>query len=230
MLQCRNIDNKAMETLAKIFGSDAKVRLMRLFLFNQETLYPLKDIVARSKISLADAKKEINNLVSMGLIRQRESTIEAPAKLNKSSKPSKKTTDKKASPAKTKSIGYILNTKFPYLEALKNLLITATLRADESLTKKFVKSGKIKLFLASGVFLQEWNTRVDLLIVGDELNMDNLSKAVASIEAEIGKELSYSAFETEDFEYRVGIHDRLVRDILDSPHTVLIDKLGVTPQ
>ena len=60
--------------------------------------------------------------------------------------------------------------------------------------------------------------------------MDNLSKAVASIEAEIGKELSYSAFDTEDFEYRVGIHDRLVRDILDSPHTVLIDKLGITPQ
>ena len=216
-----------METLAKIFGSDTKVRLMRLFLFNQETLYPIKDIVTHSKVSLAEAKKEINNLVSMGLIRQRESTADI---ISRPAVSSKKNLNKKTTQVKAKTVGYILNQKFPYLEALKNLLITATLRADENLTKKFIKSGKLKLFLASGVFLQEWNTRVDLLIVGDELNMDNLSKAVASIEAEIGKELSYSAFDTEDFEYRVGIHDRLVRDILDSPHTVLIDKLGITPQ
>jgi len=112
---------------------------------------------------------------------------------------------------------------------LKNLLITASLRADESLTKKFAKSGKLKLLLASGVFLHEWDTRVDLLIVGDELRMDNLEKVVSIIEAEIGKELSYSAFDTEDFQYRLGVHDRLIRDILDSPHTILVDKLGISP-
>jgi hypothetical protein len=45
-----------------------------------------------------------------------------------------------------------------------------------------------------------------------------------NLESEVGKELTYSAFETEDFEYRLGIHDRLVRDILDAPHTTLIDQ------
>ncbi|HEY4478543.1 MAG TPA: hypothetical protein VI775_01740, partial [Candidatus Paceibacterota bacterium] len=77
------------------------------------------------------------------------------------------------------------------------------------------------------VFIQEWDTRIDLLIVGDDLNIHRLETVMQSIESEVGKEISYSVFDTEDFEYRLGIHDRLIRDILDSPHTVLIDRIGI---
>ena len=123
-------------------------------------------------------------------------------------------------------LGYSLDQKFPYLSALKTLLIIVSLHADDSLMKKFANIGKIKLLIASGVFIQEWDTRVDLLVVGDDLNMTRIENVMKSIEAEVGKEIAYSAFETEDFEYRLCIHDRLIRDILDSPHTVLIDKIG----
>ena len=78
------------------------------------------------------------------------------------------------------------------------------------------------------MFIQEWETRVDLLVVGDDINMAKLESVMKVIESEVGKEIAYSAFETEDFEYRVGIHDRLIRDILDSPHTVLIDRIGIS--
>jgi hypothetical protein len=196
-----------MEILSKLFGHPAKVKLMRLFLFNPEAFYSAKEIAVRSKLSSAEVKKEVNALMTLGMVRSRE-IVQGKAK---------------------KVLAFGLNQKFPYLAALKNLLITASLRADESLTKKFAKSGKLKLLLASGVFLHEWDTRVDLLIVGDELRMDNLEKVVSIIEAEIGKELSYSAFDTEDFQYRLGVHDRLIRDILDSPHTILVDKLGISP-
>ena len=210
-----------MEILSKLFGHPAKVKLMRLFLFNPETFYSAKNIAARSKLSSTEVKKEVNALMTLGMVRSREIVREE----------SMKAKNKKATTVKVKKVlAFGLNPKFPYLAALKNLLITASLRADESLTKKFAKSGKLKLLLASGVFLHEWDTRVDLLIVGDELRMDNLEKVISVIEAEIGKELSYSAFDTEDFEYRLGVHDRLIRDILDSPHTILVDKLGLSPR
>ena len=77
------------------------------------------------------------------------------------------------------------------------------------------------------MFIQEWDTRVDLLVVGDDLNMNKLDTVIKSIEAEVGKEIAYSAFETSDFEYRYGMHDRLIRDILDFPHTTLVDKLEI---
>jgi hypothetical protein len=127
-------------------------------------------------------------------------------------------------------MGYVLSDKFPYLEPLKNLLTVASLHADENLAKRFSQAGRIKLFIASGTFIQDWNSRVDLLIVGDELVLDKIESVIKVIESEIGKEIAYSAFETQDFEYRRGIHDRLIRDILDYPHITLVDRMGVEPQ
>jgi hypothetical protein len=83
------------------------------------------------------------------------------------------------------------------------------------------------MIIAAGVFIQNWESRVDLLIVGDDLNITKIESVIKMIESEIGKEIAYSAFETQDFQYRMGIHDRLVRDILDYPHVTLLDRLGV---
>jgi len=56
---------------------------------------------------------------------------------------------------KVKGIGFSLNEKFAYLDSLKNLLTVASLNADESLARRFTNAGKIKVFIASGVFTQE---------------------------------------------------------------------------
>jgi hypothetical protein len=47
------------------------------------------------------------------------------------------------------------------------------------------------------------------------------------MEAEIGKELVFASFETADFHYRLGMYDKLIRDILDYPHQKLLDKLNI---
>ena len=205
-----------MDILSKLFGSAAKVKLMRLFLFNSEIAYTIKEVANRAKISTREADKELALLLSFGVIRIK------PVRREVSVKRRKKIVIKKI-----EEKGYILNQKFPYLTALKSLLTSASVHADDSLTHKFAKVGKLKLFVATGVFLQRWDSRVDLLIVADEMSQNRLEKAIAHLEAEIGKDISYSAFNTEDFEYRLGIHDRLIRDILDFPHTVLVDRIGI---
>ena len=205
-----------MEILAKLFESTTKVKLMRFFLFNQDTAYPLSDIIQRMRAPQKDVRKEIQGLVNIGLLKERQSTRDVVIKKGKKTKTKKIQED-----------SYILDQRFPYLQALKNLLITVSLNADESLVKKFSGAGRIKLFIVSGVFIQEWDTRVDLLIVGDDLNFGRIDTIIKSIESEIGKEITYSAFETVDFEYRYGMHDRLVRDIVDLPHVTLVDKLEI---
>lgn len=208
-----------MDTLTQLFGSSLRVKLMRLFLFNPENIFSIDQISNRVKSKNVDVRKEINRLISTGLIKKRTTVKEITVRKNK-----------KNIQKRVDEIGYSFDQKFPYFIALKNLLIVASLNADETLVKKFNGIGKIKVFLASGVFLQEWDTRVDLLIVSDDINMVRLDTAIKNLEAEIGKELSYSAFETEDFEYRLGVHDKLVRDILDSKHILLVDKLGLAPK
>jgi hypothetical protein len=206
-----------MEILAKLFGNETRVKLMRLFLFNVDTVYSTSEIIEKSKSKRKDVKKEIVSLVNIGLIKKRIFTREVHIKKKK-----------KISIKKVHDTGYILDQKFSYLQALKNLVIMVSLHANDSLVKKFVSVGRIKLFIASGIFIQEWDTRVDLLVVGDDLNLNRLDVVMKSLEAEIGKEIIYSAFETSDFEYRYSMHDRLIRDILDLPHTTLVDKLGIS--
>jgi len=203
-----------MEILTKLFGSVTKVKLMRLFLFNEDIGYSISEIVERTKSPQKEIKKEILMLININLIKKKHIIKDVSIKKGK-----------KVIIKKVEDTGYTLDQKFPYLQALKNLLITVSLHADNSLVKKFANVGRIKLFLASGVFIQEWDTRVDLLIVGDDINFTRLDNIIKSIESEIGKEIIYSAFETNDFEYRYGMHDRLIRDIVDFPHVTLVDKL-----
>ncbi len=205
-----------MEILSKLFGSETKVKLLRLFLFNQDAVYSASEIIGRSKSDNKDTKKELVILINSGIIKKKAIVRDIHHKRGK-----------KITIKKIHEIGYYLDQKFPYLQALKNLLIMVSLHANDSLVKKFASVGRIKLFIASGVFIQEWDTRVDLLVVGDDMNLTRLDSVMKSIESEVGKEIIYSAFETADFEYRYGMHDRLIRDILDLPHTTLVDKLGI---
>jgi hypothetical protein len=204
-----------MDILGQLFGSDTRVKLMRLFLFNPEKGSTIKEIIERSRAKSAQVRREIGLLIKLGIVKKRPITRDVVRGKGKNQK-IKKVSD----------TGYFLDQKFPYLQALKNLLITASLHADDTLVKRFSSAGKIKLFIASGVFIQEWEARVDLLIVGDDINMSKLENIVRAIESEVGKEISYAAFETQEFEYRRGIHDRLIRDIFDFPHTALVDRLG----
>lgn len=205
-----------MEILAKLFASDTKVKLMRLFLFNSDNAYFINEIVDRSKTPKKEVRKQLSGLMNIGIIKSKVVNKDISIKKGK-----------KIIIKKIQETGYYLDQKFPYLQALKNLLITASLHADDNLVKKFSGVGRIKFFVASGLFIQEWDTRVDLLIVGDDFNLNRLDAVIKSIEAEVGKEIAYSAFETSNFEYRYGMHDRLIRDILDSPHATLVDKIGI---
>lgn len=208
-----------MEILNSIFGSQTKVKLLRLFLFNENVPFLMKEITSRTKCSHDSVRRELSILMRSGLVKKR--TISKEMSMN----PHGKIVTKKI-----KGVGYLLDQNFPYLDSLKNFLTVATLHADDSLVKRFSGIGKLKLFVASGVFIQNWDARVDLLIVGDEMSQGRIESIIKTIESEIGKEISYSAFETQDFEYRYSIHDRLVRDIFDYPHVTLLDRLGIEPQ
>ncbi|MFA6432857.1 MAG: hypothetical protein WCV82_03565 [Candidatus Paceibacterota bacterium] len=208
-----------MDTLNAIFGSLTKVKILRLFLFNPETPFLLSEIAYRTQVPSSAVKKELIHLVSADILRKRVVLKRVETKSRD-----------KLSVKKARGSGYFLNMKFPHLEPLKNLLTVSSISADESLVKRFSHVGKLKLMIVAGVFIQNWDSRVDLLLVGEGLNLHKVEHVIRGLEAEIGKEISYSSFETQDFEYRMGIHDRLVRDIVDGPHTTLLDRLGIEPQ
>ena len=128
---------------------------------------------------------------------------------------------------KKKVVNWYLDPGFEYLLPLQNLLINTRPLRKEEILKRLSNVGKLKMVIVAGVFIQNPDSRVDLLIVGDSLKKGSINRIVKTMEAEIGKELVFASFETADFHYRFGMYDKLVRDILDYPHQKLLDKLNL---
>jgi hypothetical protein len=205
-----------MDILEKIFGSTTKVRLMRLFMFNPNSIFDLVEIAERTDTSPRTIKNEIFNLHKIGLIKSRSFLKEITSKQGK-----------KLVVTKKKTSGWILDPRFQYLKPLQDFLVYMNPFRHNELVDKLRKVGNIKFLVISGVFIQEWESRADLFIVGDNLKKSQLDSVIHSLESELGKELKYVALETEDFRYRLNMCDKLISDVLDFPHEKVINRIGV---
>jgi hypothetical protein len=123
---------------------------------------------------------------------------------------------------KTKSKDYIFNPLFKYSFEFERLLISSDTVNKEAILDNFKKVGKVKLLVISGVFIKNEESRVDILVVGDKLKKSKIEEEIRKLEAEIGTELVYAIFDTKEFNYRLNMYDKLVRDILDFPHEVIL--------
>jgi len=194
-----------METLAKLFGGQARVRIMRLFLLNNNSNFEIEEIVSRSRVTKGNVRKEINALSTMNFIKQKVVTKEG------------------YRGSKKRVTVWALNPGFRYLQSVRDILVDPTLLLQEDLPQRFRQVGKIKLMVVSGVFIGNSKSRADVLIVGDKLKKNILQQVIKGLEAEIGKELDYVVFDTAEFKYRIDMYDKLVCDIIDLPHEKLID-------
>lgn len=205
-----------MEILGKLFGSPERVKIMRLFLFNSDRSFDLEDVALKTKSATKEARREISELNKISLIKKRIFFKEMT-----------KGNEKKGEISKKKTTGWVLNNTFPYLSELQGLLINSQLIRRSEILKRLSSVGKLKVVIVAGVFIQDTDSRVDLLIVGDGLKKFPLENAIKAIESEIGRELNYTVFETRDFLYRLGVCDKLLRDILDYKHEKILDRVGV---
>lgn len=208
-----------METLGKLFGSESKVRMMRLFLFNPGTPFSPEMVANRTTTTVSVTKRELATLKLMKFVKVKSFTV----KVAQGKKGKQKMVSRKLS-------GFVLNPTFPYLRELQRLLLDTSLLKGEEITKKLSGTvGRLKLVIIAGIFIQDGESRLDILMVGDHLKQSAIEKKMRAMESEIGKELRYAAFETSEFNYRLGLYDKLIRDVLDYPHTVAFDRLGLPP-
>jgi Fe2+ or Zn2+ uptake regulation protein len=122
------------------------------------------------------------------------------------------------------------NSFFKYGEEFEELLVRSDTLNTQTILDSFKKAGRVKLIVISGVFIKNHDSRVDLLIVGDKIKRRKIEEGIRKIEAEIGVELVYAVFDTKEFVYRLNMYDKLVRDILDYPHEVILQAKELSTQ
>ncbi|MFA6519828.1 MAG: winged helix-turn-helix domain-containing protein [Candidatus Paceibacterota bacterium] len=189
-----------MERLSKLFGSPARLKTLRLFVFNRDTPLTLDEVAHRAKLSKEATRHEIAELIDAGLLRKKGERAAA---------------------------HYQVNSRFEHLVALDAFIRETTTVRPQKIVAALKRGGTLRLVALTGHFTGILEPQIDLLIVGDNLNDRALSHAVHALEAELGKEIRYASFATADFRYRLGVYDRLLRDVFDYPHRLLIDKIGL---
>ncbi len=187
--------------LEKLLGGSSRVKLMRLFLFNPHVSFTHQEVSARSKVSSNKLKSELAFLYSVKLIRK-----------------AKKANNKNA---------WLLNEKFPFLAEFQRLLLETSLLNRTEILKKISKAGRVKVLILTGLFKEIWEGRLDMLIVAENIKTNSLDTVIKNIEAEVGREIRYCALDATDFKYRLGVGDRLIRDVLDYPHEIVLDRIGM---
>lgn len=189
-----------MKPLARLFGSSARLKCLRLFLFNRSAVFTASEVAARTKLPKETVRRELAGFLAAGLVR------------------------KKGSEA---TVRYQTNPRFEHLNAFDAFIRETTNVRPRHMVEHLRRAGTLRLIALSGFFTGVLESPADLLVVGDRLDERALARAVRSFEAELGREIRYATFATEDFRYRLGVYDRLLRDIFDYPHRLLIDKIGV---
>ena len=198
------------DPLAVLFGSAARVKLLRFFLFNPQRIFSFDELARRAKLVRRTARTELGALERAAVVTRKQMFEAVPERTKK-----------------RKVLGYALSTQFPHLAALQTFLSATAPINPKTMLAYTRKIGTFDLIVASGIFVGEFDRRIDILLASKKVTASKVEQHMRALEAELGIEIKYAFLESDEFLYRLGMRDRLVRDVFDYTHQVLTDKLGV---
>lgn len=186
------------EILEFLFGSKTKARMLRFFLMNPEQDFSTKEISNKNMLKNSQARSAIGEFKRNKFILERR---------------------------KNGIKYYILNQKFPFLVELKGLFVKSNVYPQCSSLDKIRTIGDVKLALISGIFINFSKSKADMVLVVNNVSRSKLKNLMSSIEAEVGREISYVLMNSEEFKYRLDMLDRFLLDFLEGPHDEIVNKI-----
>lgn len=212
-----------MDTILQtLFESLAKIRLLRLFLQNPERHFITQEIEQIIQVKRGSFIRDLHKLIKAGLVKEKSGILRE----EKDNTTSEKKHHLRAHKSK-KVMFYYVNPEFPVFSELYNLVIKSSTASRKKLVAQLKTLGKIRLAVITGIFLNDETSRLDLMIVGDDIKKRALERFLTLTESELGKTLRYSVMDTDEFRYRMNMYDRFLRDVLEHDHEKLINKLDI---
>lgn len=199
--------------LGMFMGNQARSKVMRVFVFNPEELFTAGVAAKRAGVGQKVAEEEIKALAKMGLIKKGK---EISITLANGSKRKVKGVSKLST--------WQINEDFKYLRAISGFVHEVSPIRYETIVSSLRRSGRVSAVILSGAFMGDASRPADLIVALDSLNERRVENAIKQLEPAFGREIRYAAFSTPEFRYRLTIQDKLIRDTLDFPHVVLLDK------
>ncbi|MBD3328570.1 hypothetical protein GF340_04665 [Candidatus Peregrinibacteria bacterium] len=130
--------------LKRLFTSNARIKLMTLFLTNPDEEYYIRELTRKLDEQINSIRRELDNLKRLGLLKTK---------------------------SRNRKKYYVVNKDFIFYNELKSI-ITKSQSDQNNIVKTLSQFGNLEVVVLSGVFTDK-ESSIDLLIVG-EINRDKL--------------------------------------------------------
>ena len=181
-----------------LFGSKARARLIRFFVLNPGVEFTTADVAEKILVPKTDVSRELLKLTKMKFVFERS--------------------------RKGRRV-FIVNEAFPFYTELKSLVSKLNVHAQSQVFRKLKIVGEVKLILISGLFLNYPKSKVDMILVVNNINRTKLKHAIAHLEAEVGKEIRFVLMNSEELHYRLNMLDRFFIEFLEGPYEEVANKV-----
>jgi hypothetical protein len=180
---------------------------LRTLIFNENERFTAAGAAKRSGVTAGGAEAELKALEKMSVVQSMRVSVSVAGKKS----------------AKSEMV-WFLNPNFKHLRSLSAFVREISPIRYEAIITSLKRSGKLSTVILSGSFMGDMTRPADIVVAADTLNERRLEVAVKELEPIFGRELRYAGFSTPEFRYRLTVQDRLLRDTLDFPHVVLMDR------
>lgn len=212
--------------LNALFGSEARVKVLNLFLLHPENKYQLSQIARDLELPVASVRKEVEGLTALGLVENASAPelVEEEDSVSKEKPQNRKAKIKKEKIKKPAPVYFIVNRRFILFPEIKTLFIKAQVLSSQKFISSLEKNFQPKLLILTGFFTNSPEAQTDLLIVG-HVKKPAFLKLITELEKDLGHEINYTILDEKEFRYRQEIMDIFLYNILEGKTITLINSL-----
>lgn len=196
-----------------LFGSKTRVKLLHLFLNHPGQSFYVREITRLIDEQINSVRRELSNMLEVGVI---------------------------TSDNADNKLYYEVNQRYEYYLALRAIFANESIdatkaasKADDEPNEQYVSAIKaissLRLAIVAGVLVRDSSSPLDVLLVG-VVPVSKVKNLVQLIEKLEGREINYSVLGYEEFYYRLSIRDKFIMQVINSRHSVIIDKDNVLSQ
>lgn len=182
--------------LKQLFGSEARVRILSLFMLNSASEFYLREIARRLDLPPHAVTQETKRLTEIGLLKRER---------------------------RGNNVYFRVNRNFPIFPELKAIILR-TVGIGDRLREALAKQGNIDVAFIYGSYAkntENLESDVDVFIIGD-VPSRGLTPILAQLEEEIGRELNATVFTRKEISQRMNDGDHFVSSVMSDRKIFLI--------
>lgn len=181
--------------LKKLIGSRIRISILKLFIFNPEAEYYVREIARLTKEPFDPVRRELMQLDEIGLVRSRLSGRQK---------------------------YYSINTGHTLFPEFKSMILK-TAGVGEAIRSRITKINDITMAFIYGSYAcnkENSESDVDLFVVGD-ISSINLQEIISIIEAETKREINHAIYSAKELKEKYRAKNSFITNVAKGPKIFL---------